>query len=217
MIADRQGGDEGGQGGTDQTGFAQQQIARAPRHRGQHADTGTGGGPDTAGTLERMIVVQHAGDPDAAGRALQVEHEVGAVAGSGGPTSRTACRRRRRASGNGSRHARLTEPRTAKSLCCRAACRLCARSVTAVPVRAATPAAGAGPCRSGSPMPGRRDHRRTAAATSWSNPGPASRPARPPAHADGTATRPGRPGSAPRRSGGPCRKDQRAPCSSCRP
>ena len=79
MIAHRQGGDEGGQGGTDQTGFAQQQIARAPRHRRQHADTGPGGGPNTAGTLERMIAVQHAGDPDAAGRALQVEHEVGAV------------------------------------------------------------------------------------------------------------------------------------------
>lgn len=58
-------------------GFAQQQVARAPRHRRQHADTGTGGG--TAGALERMIAVPHAGDPDAAGRALQVEHEVGAV------------------------------------------------------------------------------------------------------------------------------------------
>jgi hypothetical protein len=28
-----------------------------------------------------MIAVPHAGDPDAAGRALQVEHEVGAVTG----------------------------------------------------------------------------------------------------------------------------------------
>ena len=133
----------------------------------------------------------------------------------GGPTSGTAWRTRHRASGNGSRHARRPQPRTAKSLCCRAACRLCARSGPAVPVRATTPAVGAGPCRSGSPMPGRRDHRRRAAATR--NPGPASRPARPPAHADGTATRPGRPGSAPRRSGGPCRKDQWGPCSSCRP
>ena len=60
-------------------GFAQQQVARAPRHRRQHADTGTGGGLDTAGALERMIAVPHAGDPDAAGGALQVEHEVGAV------------------------------------------------------------------------------------------------------------------------------------------
>jgi hypothetical protein len=138
---------------------------------------------------------------------------------SGGPTSRTACRTSHRGSGNGSRRARLPGPRTARSLCCRAACRLCARSGTAVPVllRAVMPAAGAGSCRSGAPMPGRRDHRRTAAATSWSNPGPASPPARSPAHADGTAARPGPPGSAPRRSGGPCRKDQRAPCASCRP
>src|SRR5919112_1599897 len=36
-------------------------------------------GPDTAGALDGMIAVPHAGDPDAAGRALQVEHEVGAV------------------------------------------------------------------------------------------------------------------------------------------
>src|SRR4051812_8094725 len=81
MIADRQGGDEGGQGGTDQTGFAQQQIARAPRHRRQRADTGSGGGPDTTDALGRVIAVPHAGDPDAASRALQVEHEMGAVAG----------------------------------------------------------------------------------------------------------------------------------------
>ena len=135
---------------------------------------------------------------------------------SGGPTSRTACRTSHRGSGNGSHRARPEEARTARSLCCRAACRVCARSVTALPVRAAMPAVGAGPCRSGSPMPGRRGHRRTAGATSWSNPGPASRPARPPAHAGGTAARPGRPGSAPRRSGGPCRKDQRAPYASCR-
>jgi len=140
---------------------------------------------------------------------------------SGGPTSRTAWRTRCRGAGNGSRHARPEEPRTARSLCCRAACRLCAPSGAAVQVllRAVMPAAGgmAQPCRSGSPMKGRRDHRRTAAATSWSNPGPASRPARSPAHADGTATRHGLPGSAPRRSGDPCRKDQRAPCSSCCP
>ena len=38
-----------------------------------------GGGPNTAGTLDRMIAVQDAGDPDTAARALQVEHEVGAV------------------------------------------------------------------------------------------------------------------------------------------
>ena len=37
------------------------------------------GGLNAAGTLDRMIAVQDAGDPDAAGRALQVEHEVGAV------------------------------------------------------------------------------------------------------------------------------------------
>jgi hypothetical protein len=62
-ITDRQGCDEGGQGRTNQAGFAQQQVARAPRHRRQHADTGTGGG--TAGALERMIAVPYAGDPDA--------------------------------------------------------------------------------------------------------------------------------------------------------
>ena len=81
MIAHRQGGDEGGQGRADQAGFAQQQITRASRHRGQGADTGPGGGPDTAGARARMIAVQHTGDPDAAGGALQVEHEVGAVTG----------------------------------------------------------------------------------------------------------------------------------------
>ena len=47
---------------------------------------------------------------------------------SGGPTSRTAWRRRRRVSDNGSRHARPEEPRTARSLCRRAACRAHARS-----------------------------------------------------------------------------------------
>jgi hypothetical protein len=136
---------------------------------------------------------------------------------SGGPTSRTAWRTRCRAPDNGSRHARPEEARTARSLCCRAACRACARSGTAVPglVRAAQWTER--PRRSGSPMPGRRDHRRTAGATSWLNPGPASPPARSPAHAAGTAARPGLPGSEPRRSGGPCWKDQRAPCSSCRP
>ena len=137
----------------------------------------------------------------------------------GGPTSRTAWRTRRRGSGNGSRHARPEEARTARSPWCRAACRACARSALGVPVllRVAMPAQRAGPCRSGSPMPGQRGRRRTAGTTRWSNPGPASPPARSPAHADGTAARHEPPGSAPRRSCGPCRKDQWAPCSSCRP
>ena len=94
----------------------------------------------------------------------------------------------------------------ARSLCCRAACRACARS-GAVPGLVRAPMAR--PCRSGSPMPGRRGRQTPAGVTSWSSPGTASRPARSPAHADGTAARPGLPGSAPRRSGGPCRKDQR--------
>ena len=68
-------------GRADQAGFAQQQITRASRHRGQGADTGPGGGPDTAGARARMRAVQHTGDPDAASGALQVEHEVGAVSG----------------------------------------------------------------------------------------------------------------------------------------
>jgi hypothetical protein len=135
---------------------------------------------------------------------------------SGGPTSRTAWRRRRRGSGNGSRHARPEEPRTARSLCCRAACRACARSALGGPVRGVRPMAGVALRQSRSPMPGRRGRRTTAGATSWSSPGPASRPARSPAHADGTAARPGRPGSAPRRSGGPYRKDQQVPCASYR-
>ena len=138
---------------------------------------------------------------------------------SGGSTSRTACRTRRRVSGNGSRHARLAAPRSARSLCCRAACRACARSGLGVPVPAVRPMARwmAAPRQSTSPMPGRRGRLTMAGVTSWLNPGPASRLARSPAHAGGTATRPGRPGSAPRRSGGPCRKDQRAPCASYRP
>jgi hypothetical protein len=37
-------------------------------------------GANTVGALNDMIAVPHAGDPDAAGGALQVEHEVGAVA-----------------------------------------------------------------------------------------------------------------------------------------
>jgi len=74
--------------------------------------------------------------------------------------------------------------------------------------------AGVAPRQSRSPMPGRRGHRTMAGATSWSSPAPASRPARSPAHAAGTAVRHVLPGSAPRRSGGPCRKDQRAPCAS---
>ena len=135
---------------------------------------------------------------------------------SGGPTSRTAWRTRCRVSGNGSRHARPEEPRTARSLCCRAACRACDQSGVAVLVRMVMPLVGAAACRSRSPMPDRRGRQTMAGATSWSSPGPASRPARSPAHEDGIATRPGRPGSAPRRSGGPCRKDQRAPCASYR-
>ena len=35
---------------------------------------------NTAGTLQGMIAVQDAGNPDATGRALQVEHEVGTMA-----------------------------------------------------------------------------------------------------------------------------------------
>jgi hypothetical protein len=136
---------------------------------------------------------------------------------SGGPTSRTAWRTRRRVSDNGSRHARPEEVRTARSPCCRAACRACARSGLGVPVRVVGPMAGAAPRQARSPMPGRRGRRTTAGATSCSSSGPASRPARSPAHAGGTAARPGRPGSAPRRSCGPCWKDQRAPCASCRP
>src|SRR4051794_20402550 len=84
--------------------------ASVPGH--QHTDAGTRGGPDTTGADGRMIVVQHTGDPNTAGRALQVEHKVGAVTA---PTSRTACRRRRRVSDNGSRHARPEEARTARS------------------------------------------------------------------------------------------------------
>jgi hypothetical protein len=133
---------------------------------------------------------------------------------SGGPTSRTACRTSHRGSGNGSHRARPEEARTARSLCCRAACRVCDRSGLGVPVRAVRPMAEAAPRQLRSPMPGRRGRQTMAAATR--SPGPASRPARSPAHADGTAARPGRPGSAPRRSAGPCRKDQRAPCASYR-
>ena len=132
---------------------------------------------------------------------------------SGGPTSRTAWRTRHRVSGNGSRHARPEEARTARSPCCRAACRACDRSgAVQVLVWALMPMAR--PRRSGSPMPGRRGRRTTVGATSCSSPGPASPPARSPAHAGGTAARPGLPGSAPRRSCGPCWKDQRAPCAS---
>ena len=65
----------------------------------------------TAGTLDRMIAVPYAGDPDAAGRALQIEHEVGAVTALAVPHLERWCRTSHRGSGNGSRHARLPGPR----------------------------------------------------------------------------------------------------------
>lgn len=199
-------------GRADQAGFAQQQITRASRHRGQGADTGPGG--DTAGATrshESGAAHRRSGCRQ---RCSPGRTRSGRCERSDDPTSRTGVRRPRRTSGNGFRCARLPEPRTARCLCCHAACRVCARSVMAVQALL-TPAWRAGPYRPGPPMPGRRDHRRRAGATSWPGPAPASPPARPPAHADGTAVRPALPGSTPRRSCGPCRKDQRDPCSSC--
>jgi hypothetical protein len=187
VIAHRQGGDEGGQGGR------QASLSSRSRER-PGTSTPTPGRAATAGALEGMIAVPHAGDRDAVRSRSSTKWALW--------RSRTAWRRRRRGSDNGSRHARPEEARTARSLCCRAACRACDRTGAAVQVllRAVMPAAGgmAGPCRSGSPMTGQRDYRRRAAATR--NPGPASRPARSPAHAGGTAARPGLSASKKRRS-----------------
>jgi hypothetical protein len=60
VVAHRQSGDERGQRRADQTRLAQQQVARAPRHGGQHTHAGPGGGDRTAGALRGVMDVTQA-------------------------------------------------------------------------------------------------------------------------------------------------------------
>ena len=77
VMAQMQGGDEGGETGADHTILGQEQLPRAPLQERKNAGPGTGFGFVAAGAGHHLITLFDAGDPDAAVGALQLQHRKG--------------------------------------------------------------------------------------------------------------------------------------------
>ena len=77
VMAQMQGGDEGGEAGADHTILGQEQLPRAPLQERKNACPGTGFGFVAAGAGHHLIALLDAGYPDTAVGALQLQHRKG--------------------------------------------------------------------------------------------------------------------------------------------